>query len=114
MPPTLTPGAVRERDVLTQRLLIVGIIILVNLVSMRIFGRLDLTRNGAYSHGKLNYQFVDPGEDQAAQREASSLGVYQIQLTAIQKDQFEQKNGTVDRDERNGDRRKMNRSSRGV
>ena len=34
----------------------------------------------------------DPAEDPAYAQEARTLGVYEVQLTAIQKDQFEQKN----------------------
>ncbi len=47
----------------------------------------------AYSRGKFNYQFIDPADDPSLEQEARSLGVYQIQLTAIEKDKFEQKNG---------------------
>jgi gliding-associated putative ABC transporter substrate-binding component GldG len=46
-----------------------------------------------YSRGKFNFQFVDPAEDPSLQKEATTLGVYQIQLTAVQRDKFEQKNG---------------------
>ncbi|MEW6516451.1 MAG: GldG family protein [candidate division FCPU426 bacterium] len=46
-----------------------------------------------YSRGRFNYQFVDPAEDPALQREARTLGVYEIQLTAVARDKFEQKTG---------------------
>jgi ABC-type uncharacterized transport system involved in gliding motility auxiliary subunit len=38
---------------------------------------------------------MDPADDPSLQKEATTLGVYQIQLTAIAKDKFEQKAGTM-------------------
>lgn len=46
-----------------------------------------------YSQGRFNYQFIDPADDPALEKEARSLGVYQVQLTAVARDKFEQKNG---------------------
>jgi gliding-associated putative ABC transporter substrate-binding component GldG len=142
MQPTLGREA-RFRNELTAFLVLAGILVLVNFISVRTFFRWDFSRshayslakvskqymrdlqdpmtvkafftrnlpapyNGnarylrdllddyrAYSHGKFNFQFLDPADDPSLQKEATTLGVYQIQLTAIQKDKFEQKNGTM-------------------
>lgn len=131
----------RAHQELTSFLILVGILILVNIISVRTFFRLDLTKNQSYSlskvskqymadlkdpitvkafftknlpapynanerylrdllddyrvysKGKFNYQFIDPADDPSYEKEARSLGVYGIQLTAIAKDKFEQKNG---------------------
>ncbi len=131
----------RARQELTSFLIMVGIVILINIISMRTFFRLDLTKNHSYSlskisktymgelkdpmtvkafftknlpapynanerylrdlldeyrtysHGKFNYQFIDPADDPSYEKEARSLGVYGVQLTQIAKDKFEQKNG---------------------
>ncbi|MBN1595123.1 GldG family protein [candidate division FCPU426 bacterium] len=129
------------RQQLNYFLILIGILVLVNIISVRTFLRLDLTKTGAYSlsavskkymrelkdpltvkafftrqlpppynanarylrdllddyrtysRGKFNYQFVDPADDPILGREARSLGVYEIQLTAVERDKFEQKNG---------------------
>jgi len=131
----------RTRNELTLFAILAGILVLLNLISVRNFFRLDLTRTHAYSlakvsrqymrdlkkpmtvkaffsknlpapynsnarylrdlledyraysRGRFNFQFIDPADDPGFQKEARSLGVYEIQLTAIQKDKFEQKNG---------------------
>jgi len=131
----------RSRNEFTFFLTVVGILILLNLISVRTFFRLDLTQSHTYSlskiskqymrelkdpltvkafftkklpppynanaryvrdlledyrtysHGCFNYQFVDPADDPMLAREARSLGVYEIQLTAVERDKFEQKNG---------------------
>jgi gliding-associated putative ABC transporter substrate-binding component GldG len=141
--PAVSGREARFRNQLTAFLVLTGILVLVNVISVRTFFRLDFsrahayslakvskeymhelqdpmtvkaffTRNlpapynsnarylrdllddyRAYSHGKFNFQFLDPADDQSVQKEATTLGVYQIQLTAIQKDKFEQKNGTM-------------------
>ncbi len=133
----------RTRSEWTSFAVLAGILVLLNLISMRSCLRLDLTRSHAYSlasvskqymrelsdpltvkaffskdlpapfnsnarylrdllsdyrsysRGKLNFQFIDPAEDPAYAQEARSLGVYEVQLTAIAKDQFEQKNSTM-------------------
>lgn len=122
-------------------IILVGILVLINIISVRTFFRIDLTKNQSYSlsevskdymaqlkdpvtvkafftknlpapynanarylrdlledyrvysKGKFNYQFVDPADDPSFEKEARSLGVYGVQLTAIAKDKFEQKNG---------------------
>ncbi len=131
----------RIRREITWFMVLVGILVLVNLISIRTFFRLDLTKHKtyslskiskqymrdlkdpltvkafftknlpppyntnarylrdllqdyrAYARGRFNYQFIDPANDPSIAKEARSLGVYQIQLTAIAKDKFEQKNG---------------------
>lgn len=131
----------RTKHSLSTLGLVAGILALVNIISVRSFVRLDLTRSHAYSlskvskkymreledpltvkafftkqlpppyntnaryvrdllddyraysRGRFNYQFIDPADDASMAQEARSLGVYEIQLTAIQKDQFQQKNG---------------------
>jgi len=141
--PALLGREARFRNQLTAFLVLAGILVLVNVISVRTFFRLDFSRSHAYSlakvskgymhelqdpmtvkafftrnlpapynsnarylrdllddyraysHGKFNFQFIDPADDPTLQKEATTLGVYQIQLTAIQKDKFEQKNGTM-------------------
>ncbi|NTV53433.1 MAG: GldG family protein, partial [Candidatus Firestonebacteria bacterium] len=141
--PVLPGRETRFRNELTAFLILTGILVLVNFISVRTFFRMDFSRahayslakvskqymrelqdpmtvkafftrnlpapyNGnarylrdllddyrAYSHGKFNFQFLDPADDPSLQKEATTLGVYQIQLTAIAKDKFEQKNGTM-------------------
>ncbi|MCK5242142.1 GldG family protein [bacterium] len=131
----------RSRSEFSFFLIVIGILVLVNLISVRTFFRLDLTKNRAYSlskiskqymrdlkdpltvkafftkklpppynanarylrdlledyrsysKGKFNYQFIDPVADPMIAREARSLGVYEIQMTAVEKDKFEQKTG---------------------
>ncbi len=140
MQPTLS-REMRFRNEWTMFLVLAGILVLINLISVRTFFRFDFSRAHAYSlakvskaymrdlndpmtvkafftknlpapynsnarylrdlledyraysHGKFNFQFVDPADDPSLQKEATSLGVYQIQLTDIQKDKFEQKTG---------------------
>ena len=136
-----TPLSSRDRNAWTLFALVVGILVLLNVISVRHFLRLDLTRTQAYSlakiskqymreleapmtakaffsrnlpppyfsnarylrdlledyraysRGRFNYQFIDPADDPDRAREARSLGVYEVQLTAIEKDKFEQKVG---------------------
>lgn len=131
----------RTRNQASLYLIVMGILILANLISVRTFFRIDLTKNRAYSlsavskqymrdlkdpltvkaffseqlpppynanarylrdlledyriysHGRFNYQFADPAADPALEREARTLGVYEIQLTAVARDKFEQKTG---------------------
>jgi gliding-associated putative ABC transporter substrate-binding component GldG len=42
----------------------------------------------AYSHGKLNYTFIDPKDDIELKREAQRLGIMEVQLTKVSKDKF--------------------------
>ncbi|MDY6863090.1 MAG: GldG family protein [Thermodesulfobacteriota bacterium] len=42
----------------------------------------------AYSHGKLNYTFIDPEEDIELKKEAQSLGIMEVQLTNVSRDKF--------------------------
>jgi len=141
MPPLQLSRDARLRNEWTLFAVLAGILVLLNVISVRTFFRIDLTRSRAYtlakisrqymrelkdpltvkafftknlpapynsnarylrdlladyraySRGRFNFQFLDPADDPAYQQEARSLGVYEIQLTAIQKDQFEQKNG---------------------
>lgn len=131
----------RARNEWTLFAILAGILVLLNIISVRNFFRLDLTRTHAYSlakvskqymrdlkdpltvkafftknlpapynsnarylrdlladyraysRGRFNFQFVDPADNPEYQKEARSLGVYEIQLTAVQRDKFEQKNG---------------------
>jgi gliding-associated putative ABC transporter substrate-binding component GldG len=45
----------------------------------------------AYSKGRLNFTFIDPADNPEYEREARSLGVYEVQLTVVERDKFEQK-----------------------
>lgn len=131
----------RTRNQWSLFLIVVGILVLANLIAVRPWFRLDLTKSRAYtlsavskqymrdlkdpltvkaffsqqlpppynanarylrdlledyrsySRGRFNYQFVDPASDPALEREARTLGVYEIQLTAVARDKFEQKTG---------------------
>jgi gliding motility-associatede transport system auxiliary component len=131
----------RSRSDFSFFLMVVGILVLVNIISVRTFFRVDMTKHRAYSlskvskqymrdlkdpltvkafftkklpppyntnaryirdlledyrsysKGKFNYQFVDPVEDPMIAREARTLGVYEVQMTAVEKDKFEQKTG---------------------
>ncbi len=133
--------AERAKNDITLFIILAGILALLNVISVRTFFRLDLTKTRAYSlskvskqymrelqdpmtvkafftrqlpppynanarylrdlledyrvysRGKFNYQFLDPVQDQDLAGEARSLGVYEIQLTAVERDKFEQKKG---------------------
>jgi len=121
---------------LTRAAIVLGILILLNIVSIRIFGRLDVTRNGvftlsdaskelmrslddrvtvkayftedlpapynshrrevldqlneyrAYSHGNLQYEFLDPS-DEKSEQEAQQQGVAPVQVQVVKEDKFE-------------------------
>ncbi len=117
--------------------MVIGILVLVNIVSARLFGRLDLTEdqrfsladsskeimaglddqvyakayftadlpapyNGlarfvrdlfeeysAYSKGKFQFEFIDPGEDEGQRGEMMMLGIPPVQIQEIRDDKFQ-------------------------
>lgn len=121
----------------TVLLLVVGIVIVLNLVSLNVFRRLDLTEGRvfslskaskeavqdlddrlivkayfsddlpppynnqarylrdkldeykAYSGGKFQYEFIDPGSEEKLQREAQSYRIPPLQVNAVKEDKIE-------------------------
>ena len=128
-------------------------LILLNLISMGSFARIDLTRNSvytlsdatkrllsslddyvfvkayftsdlpppyhnhrkaiqelleeyrAYSHGKLNYQFINPRNDSAVEEEALRDGLTPVQMKVIKNDRFQTEKGYLGIVMTYGDRR---------
>jgi gliding-associated putative ABC transporter substrate-binding component GldG len=132
-----------KKDTLIKLAIIIGIIIAVNVISTRLFTRIDLTKNStytlspiskeivgnlqdnlvikaffsdnlpapyntlrrqvqdflndyrSYSHGNLNYEFLNPiGEDDNSelQKEAQKFGIQPVQVQVIDNDKMEIKN----------------------
>ena len=122
-------------------LIIIAIVLIVNALANRFFGRLDLSQNklysisqttkqilsdlddvisvkayfskklpvqisrlpkevddmlqeyNIYSHGNVNYQRIDPGEDEELKQKLAGLGVMPVTMTIIEKDERQQING---------------------
>lgn len=55
---------------------------------MRVF---ELDEYKTYSHGRLSYEFLDPGSREELEKEASSFRIPPVQINIIQNDKFELK-----------------------
>ncbi|HNT30678.1 MAG TPA: GldG family protein, partial [bacterium] len=50
-----------------------------------------LTEYAAYSNGNFSYEFIDPGDDEEAQQEAQSYGIYPVQIDVWKSDEYQAK-----------------------
>jgi gliding-associated putative ABC transporter substrate-binding component GldG len=46
----------------------------------------------AFSHGRLDLEFIDPGDDPAAEQRLRALGIPKLQLEVLERDQFQLSN----------------------
>src|SRR5512139_1154235 len=129
-----------KTQTLIRLAIVLAILVVLNFVSVRFFGRIDMTHNGlftlsdaskelmrslddrvtvkayftedlpapynnhrrevldqlneyrAYSHGNLQYEFIDPS-DEKTEQEAQQQGVAPVQVQVVKEDKFEIKKG---------------------
>ena len=127
----------KKNAVITNTIILIAILILLNLVSLSVFTRLDLSKGKvyslskasketaknlddrivikayfsknlpgeladskryaedllseyqAYSHGKLRYEFVDPGSEEDLKIEAQKNQIFPVSMRVIENDKFE-------------------------
>ena len=52
-----------------------------------------LEEYGSYSGGKVRFEFIDPGDDQALEQELYLAGIPQLQFNVLEKDKYQVVNG---------------------